>query len=524
MATYYYNWVTGSNSTGDGSLGNPWKFPISSHGAAGDTFLLRRGQTFYTSTQFGWTPRMANGVNGLWTTVDTYGDSDTQLAGFDSYHPTGPTINISASLTENSNLRFKNLWVKATSHTSIPLFIHANQTDIRNVEVIGCRITGRPGGSKNALLYISSDFPETMLCYNILADSCIMENSPGHGAFVVSTIGMTYRNCIARNNGLEEGAHGFSSVRQRTNITSGWSGGPSIYTQSFSYTDISSVTLISGSSTNTYPRLNKNTASPTNPSPGEFGYTGGVLYVNLNGADPNGQTLNAAYGTLTNVRYEYCEAYDNNAFSNYPYWEGHGIALDDYTGESKVIGCHLYNNQGAGLSINRGDNNDVFGNLIYGNLLSGIQISRGKNNRVYNNTVVNNNQANTLYGYTSSAIAAVSANSMSTGTNIQNNIVTTQLAYGITIDSQSNSGSSADRNNITGFKTSAVNGITATNTTQLDPQLSPLYVPQTGLQGIGNTLGGRDFYNKPFKAAPTLGAIEVYTSNNTITTHRGVAG
>lgn len=524
MATYYYNWFSGSNSTGDGSLGNPWKYPISSHGAAGDTYLLRRGQEFYTDTANGWTPRMANGVGGLWTTVDTYGDSDTNMAVLDTWNTSGPTINISASTTANSNLRFNNLWIKATGHASVPLFLHANQTDLRNISLKGVRVSGRSGGSTNALLFISSDFPETMNCYNILVESSIFENGQGHGALTISAANVTFRNCIARNNGLGNGAHGFSSFRVRQSLTSGWTGGPSIYQQSFTYSDITAVNILSGASAGTYPKLLRNTSTPTTPAIGEYGYTGGILYINLNGSNPNGQTIQVAYGLLSNIRYEFCEAYENRAFPIYPYWEGHGIALDDYSGESFIIGCHLHDNEGMGLSLNRGDNNLVQGNLIYNNGRPGVVVNIGVNNRIRNNTIVNNNTLNQLGPFVAGNTSEVAVTSMSTGTNVQNNIIQSTRDFGMSVDASSASGSAADRNNVTGFRNAVASGITATNTTQLDPQFDSEYRPQTALQGLGNNLGGVDFYGKPFKAAPTLGAIELYNSTNTTTLRRGVVG
>lgn len=68
-------------------------------------------------------------------------------------------------------------------------------------------------------------------------------------------------------------------------LSNAWSGSGPVYQRTLNYTILTQVVVISLTETiggrTFHPKLLQNTATPTAPGPGEFGYAGGVLYVRL---------------------------------------------------------------------------------------------------------------------------------------------------------------------------------------------------------------------------------------------------
>lgn len=479
MADIYYDGELGSNSTGNGSQGNPYQFPINAHGAAGDTFYLRRGKTHMLNYIYGWTPRMASSPSGLRTKVKAWGEAQIPHAIIDNSHATGPTINISGAPTGRANLDFEDMWVLGTGHTSYPIYVHCYTAELEDINLRRCKVTGKASSAKDGL-NIASDAPELYINRRITIEDCEFYDNGGHGTLTTSAMGVTFRRCKSSRNGQTTGAHGFSSFKTRMNITSGWSVQlGNVYKRTMTEitqagTDISDAIVMIGSLAGTYARLTKlaSTADQTAPAPGQFGFTKGagtgILYVNLNGTDPATQTLNVAYGTLTGLSYEYCDAWGNFAVSGYSYHEGHGIALDDFTGQSRIIGCRSWGNEGQGISVNRGDDNLVSGCVIYDNLWPALSFNRARNNRAVNNIAWNNNLATTHNGFTNGNVADLIASSMATGNQFINNIVRkNNRAYGIQFDGSS-TGGVATSNYLEGT-TARVTGVTETSPDFIDP-------------------------------------------------------
>lgn len=480
MADIYYDGELGSNSTGNGSQSLPYQFPINAHGAAGDTFYLRRGKTHLLNYIYGWTPKMATSPAGAKTKVRAWGEAQIPHAIIDNSFATGPTVNISGSPSGRANLDFEDMWVKGTYHSSYPLYVHCYTAELEDITLRRCKITGRPGFAKDGL-NIASDAPELYVNRRMLIEDCEFYDNGTHGSLVTSAVGVTFRRCKASGNGHSDGGHGFSSFKTRANVTSGWTvHSGSVYKRTMSEitqagTDISDAIVMIGSLTGTYARLTKvigNDVAQAAPTAGQFGYVKGagtgVLYVNLNGTDPTTQTLNVAYGTLTGLRYEHCDAWKNIAVAGYAYHEGHGIALDDFTGQSQIIGCRSWANDGQGISVNRGDDNIVSGCVIYDNLWPALSFNRGRNNRAVNNTTWNNNLAATHNGFTNGNVADLIAASMATGNQFINNIVRrNNRGYGIQFDASS-TGGSATSNYLEGT-TARVTGVTETSPVTTDP-------------------------------------------------------
>lgn len=515
MADIYYDGELGSNSTGNGSQGNPYQFPINAHGAVGDTYWLRRGKTHMLNYIYGWSPKMATSPAGAKTKVKAWGEAQIPHAIIDNSFATGPTVNISGSPSGRANLDFEDMWVKGTYHNSYPLYVHCYTAELEDITLRRCKITGRPGFAKDGL-NIASDAPELYVNRRMLIEDCEFYDNGTHGSLVTSAVGVTFRRCKASGNGHSDGGHGFSSFKTRTNVTSGWTvHSGSVYKRTMSEitqagTDISDAIVMIGSLTGTYARLTKvvgNDAAQAAPTAGQFGYVKGagtgVLYVNLNGTDPTTQTLNVAYGTLTGLRYEYCDAWKNIAVAGYTYHEGHGIALDDFTGQSQIIGCRSWANDGQGISVNRGDDNIVSGCLIYDNFWPALSFNRGRNNRAVNNTTWNNNLRTAHNGFTNGNVADLIAASMSTGCSFTNNIVIqNNRAYGIQFDASS-TGGSATSNYLEGT-TARVTGVTETSPTTTDP-VSWMY-------SNGNLVS---ISSNPFKTAGTYVAGVVLKNSRT---------
>ena len=155
-----------------------------------------------------------------------------------------------------------------------------------------------------------------------------------------------------------------------------------------------------------YPHIRLTSGSQTAPGVGEFGVSGTTLYLNIN-ANPNGQTVNYAWGKCGGIIVEDCESYDNYWDQSAMYHEGHGFAFDDYSDDSQFLRNLSYNNQGGGFSINRGDRSLLRGNVAYGNCRRGWSQIRTSGLNACNNTFFANNaaQASTMPRSSSTATA-----------------------------------------------------------------------------------------------------------------------
>jgi hypothetical protein len=192
-----------------------------------------------------------------------------------------------------------------------------------------------------------------------------------------------YRNCS------QQGAHNFSGHPLRLVVTSGWSSiGGNLYSRAFNNNDVFVVNC--GYPSGTY--LKKNIVNPSNPSPNEFGWAGGVLYINF-AQNPNSISTGIVYTEFKNFVIENNESYEAVNWLPYPYDEGHGIALDDWAGPGIIRYNYIHDNDGLGISCNKGFGNLIYGNIIVDNKLGGV--TAWHDTKVYNNTFIRNGQANT---------------------------------------------------------------------------------------------------------------------------------
>lgn len=123
--------------------------------------------------------------------------------------------------------------------------------------------------------------------------------------------------------------------------------------------------------------LEKNTATPTTPAPGEFGFDNATqrLYINVSATPTAADTLMAATQPPRGVKYI------SNRVTGMPYlgltagYECHGLTFDDWASDCLAIGNYSYNNGGFGLNSNKGSRNRFARNMAIDNRIGGIGLS-----------------------------------------------------------------------------------------------------------------------------------------------------
>lgn len=251
MATYYVM-TTGNDTTGDGSVGNPWATPGKAAGAfaAGDTVFIKAGTyTFTTST-----PNIAGGIVNL-----TGNGSDSLLDSWIGYDTNATVLNTDANrplfqvassgLTSASvytynpastvgNLLIRNIRLDGQLKTGIKGWdIRGNAAGsmLQNLTaenctnngispaagnnfVIGCQITGcstaaafYPGS--RTYVYACTANANTISAFNssasggVVYDRCIAYGNTGGSTdgfnIAGGTVQMTAMNCISYGNGRD---------------------------------------------------------------------------------------------------------------------------------------------------------------------------------------------------------------------------------------------------------------------------------------------------------------------------------
>jgi parallel beta-helix repeat protein len=199
-------------------------------------------------------------------------------------------------------------------------------------------------------------------------------------------------------------------------------------------------------------------------SANQFAISGTTLYVNLNGANPNSYTSTYAwkrtYGNLVLLGRMFSNRWNRAA----AYHEGHGLAADDWADSNFLIGNRVYDNEGLGLSNNRGASNCWYGNVVEDNWMAGIAVNPADGVRVINNTVRGNNSGEGASAYT----APIQLNAGCSNAVISNNIIDclSRDTYGINVN-PTDSGHGGANNLVDGTGTAARSG-TFTGTQQFD--------------------------------------------------------
>lgn len=436
MAVRYFDSVLGNDSNDGLTPATAWASVDNKMGSCvgGDTILFARGTTQIINGLYRQFP---NGSISAPTYVGAYGTGALPVF-------KNPTSNGSMifNASNSSYVIYEDLDFDA-SYTS---GAGNNQCIYLSAQGVGAsnNITFRRCIFRNSLgngSYIGQETTASNAPYSILLEDCVSFSNGAHG-YLCHGYNVVYNRCVAYNNGLSTGAHGFSAYRLRDNVTSGWtlvSG--NVYSQTMTRSNYYYVRINSGAQASVYPQLFKNTTTPTTPGAGEWGFAGGVMYINI-GANPSGHTLTCAYGGGGyNIKYNNCVAFGNHAYPIYPYHEGHGIALDDFTSFSEINNCWSINNEGAGVSINQGENNIVRNCVLANNDYPGIALAGYPTHYINNNLLYNNNRTTP---YTTGEILLTGRTS---SLDIKNNVIySTYAKYGILSSSLDKTGTVISNN------------------------------------------------------------------------------
>jgi parallel beta-helix repeat protein len=386
-------------------------------------------------------------------------------------------------------------------------FASSGSTDTIGNAIRRCFFVGsnRPTIGGGSGLTIQQAYDGTGYARDYVVEDCEFFDNESHGLIIIGGQNIQVRRCKFYRNGTKDpdGGHGFSARYHRTDATSGWTNSSATIWQRPLAANELDVYYVQ---TSVYPyyRVRKTAGAQTAPGIGEYGVSGGMLYINLNSAlNPNGQGIRYAWGKCSGLLVEQCESYNNYWNQAAPYHEGHGFAFDDFTDSSALIGNKSYNNQGAGFSINLGDDNKIVGNIAYGNWQSGLVSNPTDRTNVINNTFYLNNTG------TGALLGEIFFSGFCRDAVISNNIVISTRSYGISRET-TDTGFTGIKNNI--FMIGG--GVPEKNasvmqTVVVDPQLDNLYRPQaTGVTRSGIYLGGKDFYGKQFYNSPNIGAVD----------------
>lgn len=456
MATIRVNSFAGSDSNDGLSEGAPKQTLAAARSAAsaGDDILVHRAYDVIMDAAFGFQTLATTSAAGPWSTLGAYGEARRAHAVIDNINASGPTINVNGGATARFRQRLQDLWIKGTGHTGIPIQVHANAGDLEYVEIKRCRVTGARG---SAGLVIKSDNVNTLTTRNVLVEDCEFYDNGTHGTLVTGqTENIVFRRCKSARNGTAGGAHGFSSFGDRVDATGFSVVSGNVYSKgSLTYRDVYYVNLTAGSAAATYPKLTKNTATPTTPGAGEFGYvpattpgtsTDGVLYINV-GANPSGNTISVCYGRVRWLVYDRCEAWGNFAYLEYTYHEGAGFQLDDNTESSIIRACKSWDNDGPGYAVNWGSNNAIHGSEAFNNGWPGVIVTRAAGALIDNNTLRRNNRLATHGSFANPYNAEVALQLLSTAAKVRQNAIESTVGYGVSADATSTA-TTVDRNNI----------------------------------------------------------------------------
>jgi len=499
MATWYFDADTGSNSTGDGSQGNPWQFYDGKFSSinASDRVLFKRGTLQIIDSIY---LAFKTGVAGLPTYYGVYGEGSAPVRWFSN--------NTWGHLFNGANTRhvtIEDFEFDCSNQSGGSIYWAAQGTSIvSNIIMRRCVAYGSTTGT--GITFSKEGSATTASAYDCLIEDCDSYNNGAHGFAATGAYNITFRRCRAWKNGGRNiyGGHGFTARALRQTYTSGWtlvSG--NIYSRALNGNE-SDVYYCTAETI--YRRLYKNVGTPTAPAAGEFGVSGGLLYVNM-GATPNGLIITYAYSNCTNILFDRCEAFENLYNPVSPYHEGHGFAFDDFTQLSTMRRCYSHDNQGLGISNNRGDGNTYESIVAVRNWQSGFTANPSDNLTIRNNTFVGNNCGVDAHN----GEVRISSNAQRNHTIVNNHIEALPAGntYGIDVDPAATN-VVLTKNNIVNC-TTPVRAGTESGTTSNNAVLLSSYRPRPGSPLIesGNYLGNlQDKNSTTYWNPPTIGAFE----------------
>jgi hypothetical protein len=330
--------------------------------------------------------RMQPGATALssalcWMDPDgaTLADMDIDCSGMDSASLVNHGVRFTASSNTSS---FKNVLVS-------------------NVRVRAPRIgfsAGSPqwpGGITMHKPTTSSSNSSAVRAGYVRVEGCEVFNGGAHGIQILGAFGSLQANGewggvdvvdnVVRDCGKDIDSHGFTSVCDNAyagqNIPWVLVSGTRYYVDwatliGRSVGDIDFVCITSYSRDGCLTYLSKNTATPTTPAIGEFGFDNATqrLYTDTGAAMATNDVLSTSGQPPRGVLFGFNQSSGMVIRRAGPYIEGAGLQFDDWTSNSYMIGNKSLNNAGAGLAVNKGAFNRLERNFCDMNGLGGIGV------------------------------------------------------------------------------------------------------------------------------------------------------
>jgi parallel beta-helix repeat protein len=502
MTDRYFDWYLGSDSNNGLTPSTPKQsydaYRAAGNGNPGDVFYTKRGTPQIISTAN--TGAKVGANNGQRTRFAAYGEAQVPYSIWTNPSAASDFILNASGL---SNIDFEDMYFDGLGVVSYSLYMLASgATANSNHKVSRCYFTNMKVGGSG--LVIGGTATSTGDTSNYLIEDSYFFLNPTHGMLINGAHDVLVRRSKFYGNGFNAiaGGHGLSCKARRTTASSGWTNTSGTIWQR---TLAAYETAVYQVNTNVtlYRRLAENTGTPTAPAAGEFGVSGGILYVNVGSAsNPSGQSVTYSWGRCYNIVVEDCESYENVADPQAPSTEGHGFAADDFSDHITFRRNLSHHNQGAAFSINKGDDNVIESNIGHNNNLPGVVLATGWRANIKHNTFFDNNQS----GEYASEIAVFT---YAKDGKISNNSMEGSTAKAIDIDSTC-TGFGKDGPNAAYGYGAVEGGSLYTDTITVAPQRTASRRPRAAaLLGTGTALGGRDFYGRPFHpTAPNIGAVE----------------
>lgn len=511
MATYYIDptW----NGTASGTSAAPYtSFSSISSLSAGDSVLFKRGTTYNGQCVVSWSGTQFNRIT-LGAYYNSDGSDDTSKA-----RPIiigGDTDDAAIRFHNTSGLIFQDLQfsIPTTSGNGSGLYGYAQSAGagyyitIRRCRAFDCKNSGIGVAAQyrvgSAVQSFSGIVIEDCESYNTGAIGIVIGGGKRTGSIIrrckvvkacqTLDYGGLYGGCIKLV--IASGAAGWT-------LASG-----TIYYRDLLKTDINSamagvlerIEAVSISHATYGTRLILNTATPTTPAPGEYGYTGADpvrLYVNFNVAAASLPQM-FVIPEVSHFEVYDCEVAETKtrgAGENYAFYADDGAS-------ARYVRCWAHNNESRGFMIHRGSGCVVESCISENNQDDGIRFTACANGMALNN-IVRGNLGN-----------GVSCLAESTNCVVKNNIIQGNTAIGV-----EGTASTVASNNCFYGNSSLVSGFTSaggdvTTSPEIDASDRPIVSGNVYATGVHTTYhtdaSGSQFWNPP-----SIGAYEYVRAKN----------
>jgi hypothetical protein len=493
---------------------------------AGDKIFGHRAAPSLVTSTYLLLGRVA--ATDTYTELGAYGATDNRYYIVDVVNGggSGGVLGIYTNSGTRYNARISDVWARnaADSTTGAAFTLAATAGDLYGAQVLRCKATGgviTGAVADNYGISVQAESTGTYVNYQALVQECIVSDVPGHGISLQGNVrnSIVRRNAVSRN-GYGSWSHGITAYAHRTVLTSGWTNTSStIYSHAITPPQV--VYQVKTSSV-TYTKLVQNTATPTLPALGEFGFAANTLYINI-GVDPTGSSVTYAYGETKQNLIDSNECSFVVQYRPASTWEAVGIQMDDFAASNIVRANHVHDNEGRGLGVNAGNGNTLYGNVSRNNGAEGLRVQAAFNTIVEDNTFLSNNTG--TLGLASGVQVQnfeVLFDNQSPNSQANRNIVVASggnTLNGIVFRTTSQPGSSASKNNVivSGVQ---VSGVTDAGVTATAPAFNGGYMPlATGLRSSGTATGRSDFYGKENRG--TIGAVQ-YQPVRAVSSRRAV--